>query len=102
MRVASPCTGVEWFIATSKTMQQERRLLVGGGTGGTYPSVKMAGSQWQWLVVSCLVATVLARDRAALSAAVGSEVIVETKAGSLVGKQMEDVVGWLGLAAVLQ
>ena len=55
----------------------------------------MAGSQWQWLLVSYLVVTVLARDQATLSAAVGSEVIVETKAGSLVGKQMEDVVGWL-------
>ena len=52
----------------------------------------MAALQGLWLILSCLISFGLARDQATLSAAVGSEVIVQTNAGSLAGKQMEGVV----------
>jgi hypothetical protein len=58
----------------------------------------MAPHHWQWLGLSFLLVAALARDQATLSAAVGSEVIVETKAGSLAGKQMEEVVGCIRMA----
>eukprot|EP00045_Choanoeca_perplexa_P006117 m.51991 g.51991 ORF g.51991 m.51991 type:complete len:548 (+) comp13472_c0_seq1:114-1757(+) len=57
----------------------------------------MTTSLVQWLVFSCLVATGCARSQQFISQAVGSEVIVETKAGSLAGKQMEEVDYFLGV-----
>jgi hypothetical protein len=68
--------------------------------GRRRPLINMASHHWQWLGLSCLLASALARDQATLSAAVGSEVIVETKAGSLAGKQMEEVVGCVRMAVL--